>query len=75
MPPRSTPGPTPGSTQLDAREPRNLRGRAGRRPLACSGLAALTPGGIYLEEFPSETHGPHPGFDSFCELVTPLIGS
>ena len=33
------------------------------------------PGGITIEEFPSEPHGPHPGFDNFCELVTPLIGS
>ena len=28
VPPRSTPGPTPGCTELDEREPRNLRGRA-----------------------------------------------
>ena len=23
----------------------------------------------------SDTHGPHPGFDDFCGLITPLIGS
>ena len=33
------------------------------------------PGGIYLDEFRSKTHGLHPGFDNFCELVTPLIGT
>ena len=33
------------------------------------------PGGIYLDAFPSEPHGPHPGFENFCGLITPLIGS
>ena len=33
------------------------------------------PGGILIEEFPPEVHGPHPGFDDFCGLITPLIGS
>jgi hypothetical protein len=32
------------------------------------------PGGIQLEELPPEVHGPHPGFDNFCDLITPLIG-
>jgi hypothetical protein len=32
------------------------------------------PGGIFLEELPPEVHGPHPGFDNFCDLITPLIG-
>lgn len=33
------------------------------------------PGGIFLEEFPTRVNGPHPGFDDFCGLITPLIGS
>jgi hypothetical protein len=33
------------------------------------------PGGIFLEEFPPRVNGPHPGFDDFCGLITPLIGS
>ena len=33
------------------------------------------PGGVSVEEFPPEVHGPHPGFDDFCGLITPLIGS
>jgi hypothetical protein len=33
------------------------------------------PGGIFIEEFPPAVHGPHPGFDDFCGLITPLIGS
>ena len=32
------------------------------------------PGGIFVEEFEPEVHGPHPGFDDFCGLITPLIG-
>ena len=31
------------------------------------------PGGIFLEEFEPEVHGPH--IDDFCGLITPLIGS
>jgi hypothetical protein len=33
------------------------------------------PGGIFIEEFPPKVNGPHPGFDDFCGLITPLIGS
>ena len=33
------------------------------------------PGGVQIEEFPPKVHGPHPGFDDFCGLITPLIGS
>jgi len=33
------------------------------------------PGGIFIEEFPPTVRGPHPGFDDFCGLITPLIGS
>ena len=33
------------------------------------------PGGTPVFEFEPETHGPHPGFDNFCDLITPLIGS
>ena len=33
------------------------------------------PGGKLIEEFPPKVHGPHPGFDDFCGLITPLIGS
>jgi hypothetical protein len=33
------------------------------------------PGGIFIEEFPPKVRGPHPGFDDFCGLITPLIGS
>ena len=33
------------------------------------------PGGIFLEELGAEAHGKHPGFDDFCGLITPLIGS
>ena len=33
------------------------------------------PGGIFLEELGVDVHGPHPGFDDFCGLITPLIGS
>jgi hypothetical protein len=33
------------------------------------------PGGILLEELPADVYGPHPGFDDFCGLITPLIGS
>ena len=32
------------------------------------------PGGILVEELEPEVHGPHPGFDDFCGLITPLIG-
>ncbi len=32
------------------------------------------PGGILVEELGIDVHGPHPGFDDFCGLVTPLIG-
>jgi hypothetical protein len=32
------------------------------------------PGGIFIEELSAEAHGPHPGFDDFCGLITPLIG-
>lgn len=33
------------------------------------------PGGIFVEEFMPRVRGPHPGFDDFCGLITPLIGS
>ena len=35
------------------------------------------PGGILVADLPADVHGPHPGFDpeSFCEAITPLIGS
>jgi hypothetical protein len=33
------------------------------------------PGGVLIEELEPEVHGPHPGFDDFCGLITPLIGS
>src|SRR5215208_4627187 len=33
------------------------------------------PGGIFVEELGADVHGPHPGFDDFCGLITPLIGS
>ena len=33
------------------------------------------PGGIFLEDLGADVHGPHPGFEDFCELITPLIGS
>jgi len=33
------------------------------------------PGGVQIEEFPPKVHGPHLGFDDFCGLITPLIGS
>lgn len=32
-------------------------------------------GGVFIEELEPEVHGPHPGFDDFCGLITPLIGS
>jgi hypothetical protein len=32
------------------------------------------PGAIFIEEFPPKVHGPHPGFEDFCGLITPLIG-
>jgi hypothetical protein len=33
------------------------------------------PGGILIEEFEPRVNGKHPGFDDFCGLITPLIGS
>jgi hypothetical protein len=33
------------------------------------------PGGVFLEDLGADVHGPHPGFDDFCALITPLIGS
>jgi len=33
------------------------------------------PGGIFVEDLGADVHGPHPGFDDFCGLITPLIGS
>lgn len=33
------------------------------------------PGAILIEELEPEVHGPHAGFDDFCGLITPLIGS
>ncbi len=33
------------------------------------------PGGVFLEDLGADVHGPHPGFDDFCEIITPLIGS
>ena len=32
------------------------------------------PGGIFVEDLSADVHGPHPGFDDFCGLITPLIG-
>ena len=32
------------------------------------------PGGIFVEDLGADVHGPHPGFDDFCGLITPLIG-
>ena len=31
-------------------------------------------GGELVEELPAEVHGPHPLFDDFCGIITPLIG-
>jgi hypothetical protein len=33
------------------------------------------PGGDVVEELGADARGPHPGFDDFCGLITPLIGS
>ena len=33
------------------------------------------PGGIFVEDLGTDVHGPHPGLDDFCGLITPLIGS
>lgn len=33
------------------------------------------PGGELVEDLEPEVHGPHPGFDDFCGLMDPLIGS
>jgi hypothetical protein len=33
------------------------------------------PGAELIEELEPEVHGPHPGFDDFCGLIAPLIGS
>ena len=33
------------------------------------------PGGVLLEDLGADVHGPHPGFDDFCGIITPLIGS
>jgi hypothetical protein len=33
------------------------------------------PGATLIEELEPEVHGPHPGFDDFCGLMDPLIGS
>jgi hypothetical protein len=33
------------------------------------------PGGTEIEYLGADVHGPHPGFDDFCGLITPLIGS
>ena len=30
------------------------------------------PGGIFVEDLGADVHGPHPGFDDFCGLITPL---
>jgi len=32
-------------------------------------------GAELIEELEPEVHGPHPGFDDFCSLIDPLIGS
>jgi hypothetical protein len=32
-------------------------------------------GAELIEELPADVHGPHPGFDDFCGLTAPLIGS
>jgi hypothetical protein len=33
------------------------------------------PGGVFIEDLGADAHGPHPGLDDFCGLITPLIGS
>jgi hypothetical protein len=33
------------------------------------------PGGELIQEFEPRVNGPHPGFDDFCGLITPLVGS
>jgi hypothetical protein len=33
------------------------------------------PGGIFVEDLGVVARGQHPGFDDFCGLITPLIGS
>ena len=33
------------------------------------------PGAELIEELDTDVHGPHPGFDDFCGLIAPLIGS
>ena len=33
------------------------------------------PGGIFVDDLGVDVNGPHPGFDDFCGLITPLIGS
>ena len=37
-------------------------------------LGDSTPGAIFLEDLGADVHGPHPGFEDFCAIVTPLIG-
>jgi hypothetical protein len=35
------------------------------------------PGATFIADLGADVHGPHPGFDpqTFCEAITPLIGS
>jgi hypothetical protein len=33
------------------------------------------PGGVFLQDLGADVHGPHPGFEDFCGIITPLIGS
>ena len=33
------------------------------------------PGGEFVGDLEPEVHGPHPGFDDFCGVLDPLIGS
>ena len=54
--------------RLVARERGNVRLRA-----LFDTEGDAVPGGILIEEFPPEVHGPH--VDDFCGLITPLIGS
>jgi hypothetical protein len=33
------------------------------------------PGGVLIADLEPSVHGPHPGFDDFCGVLDPLIGS
>jgi hypothetical protein len=32
------------------------------------------PGGVFVEDLGADVNGPHPGFEDFCGIITPLIG-